>query len=99
MVNRNLNYIFSSIICLNCAVITQYISFVCSVGIDVHQKLSLMRESNSIVLLKRNRKQASCPPAEEIYVIEDDNITVPHLPTKELCTLSVDKDSMLVIFP
>ncbi|KOM38281.1 hypothetical protein LR48_Vigan03g166300 [Vigna angularis] len=64
------------------------------IGIDVHQKLSLMRESNSIVLLKRNRKQASCPPTEEIYVIEDDNINVPHLPTKELCTLSVDKDSI-----
>ncbi|XP_068485340.1 DExH-box ATP-dependent RNA helicase DExH17 isoform X3 [Phaseolus vulgaris] len=64
------------------------------IGIDVHQKLSLMRESNSIVLLKRNRKQASCAPPEKIYVIEDDNITVPHLPTKELCTLSVDKDSI-----
>ncbi|WVZ06904.1 hypothetical protein V8G54_020250 [Vigna mungo] len=64
------------------------------IGIDVHQKLSLMRESNSIVLLKRNRKQASCPPIEEIYVIEDDDTNVPHLPTKELCTLSVDKDSI-----
>jgi len=58
-----------------------------------------MRESNSIVLLKRNRKQASCPPPQEIYVIEDDNINVPHLPKKELCTLSVAKDSMLVVFP
>ncbi|RDX81475.1 DExH-box ATP-dependent RNA helicase DExH17, partial [Mucuna pruriens] len=64
------------------------------IGIDVHQKFSFMKESNSIVLLKRNRKQASCPPPEEIYVIEDDNMTVPHLPMKELCTLSEDKDSI-----
>ncbi|KAK7411205.1 hypothetical protein VNO78_02637 [Psophocarpus tetragonolobus] len=62
------------------------------IGIDVHQKLSFIRESNSIVLLKRGRKQACCPPPEEIYVIEDDIITVPHLPTKELSTLSEDKD-------
>eukprot|EP00256_Glycine_max_P067259 XP_025981854.1 DExH-box ATP-dependent RNA helicase DExH17 [Glycine max] len=64
------------------------------IGIDVHQKLSFTRESNSIVLLKRNKKQASCPPPEEIYVIEDDNITVPRLPTKELCKLNEDRDSI-----
>lgn len=51
------------------------------------------------MLLKRNKKQASCPPPEEIYVIEDDNITVPRLPTKELCKLNEDRDSMSVIFP
>ncbi|KAK7395828.1 hypothetical protein VNO78_16399 [Psophocarpus tetragonolobus] len=72
--------------------VDQFSSFVHSVGIDVHQKLSFIRESNSIVLLKRGRKQACCPPPEEIYVIEDDIITVPHLPTKELSTLSEDKD-------
>lgn len=92
-------YVFSNIVCLNCAIITEFCSFVLSVGIDVHQKLSFMKESNSIVLLKRNRKEAHCPPPKEIHVIEDDDITVPHLPMKELCTLSVDKDSMLVIFP
>ncbi|TKY63226.1 ATP-dependent DNA helicase MER3-like [Spatholobus suberectus] len=64
------------------------------IGIDAHQKLSFMKESNAIVLLKRNRRPASCPPPEEIYVIEDDNMTVPHLPMKELCTLSEDKDSI-----
>nr|KYP63300.1 putative ATP-dependent DNA helicase HFM1 [Cajanus cajan] len=64
------------------------------IGIDVHQKLFFMKESNSIALLKRNRKPSSCPPPEEIYVIEDDNITVPHLPVKELCTLSENNDSI-----
>ncbi|KAK7293418.1 hypothetical protein RJT34_16283 [Clitoria ternatea] len=62
------------------------------IGIDVHQKLSCMKESDSNMLLKRNRKQAIFPPPEEGYIIEDDNKTVPHLPMKELCTLSKDKE-------
>ncbi|XP_061367857.1 DExH-box ATP-dependent RNA helicase DExH17 [Gastrolobium bilobum] len=62
------------------------------IGIDVRRKLTFMRESNSTVLLKRNRKQVSFPPPEEIYVIEDDNITVPHIPRKEPCSLSKDKE-------
>lgn len=42
--------------------------------------------------LKRSRKQASFPPPEEVYVIEDDNITVPHIPMKEISALSKDKE-------
>ncbi|KAL2320131.1 hypothetical protein Fmac_029100 [Flemingia macrophylla] len=53
-----------------------------------------MKETNSIALLKRNWKRPSCPPPEEIYVIEDDNITLPHLPVKELGTLCENNDSI-----
>ena len=61
----------------------------------------MMKEGNSNVLSKRNRKQAYFPPPEEVYVIEDD-ITVAEIPMKKPCTLSKDKEennSMLVIFP
>ncbi|KAK7273541.1 hypothetical protein RIF29_14597 [Crotalaria pallida] len=58
------------------------------IGIDVRQKLSLIKESNSNVSLKRNRKQASFNLPEEVCVIGDDNITVHHKTIKELQTLS-----------
>ncbi|KAK2361463.1 DExH-box ATP-dependent RNA helicase DExH12 [Trifolium repens] len=62
------------------------------IGIDVHQKLFFMKESNFNVILKRNRKQASFPPPEEIFVIEDDDINLTHIPQEETSTLSKDED-------
>lgn len=51
-----------------------------------------MKASNPNVILKRNRKQASFPPPEEIIVIQDDNITVPHIPEKGPSNLSKDRE-------
>ncbi|OIV97201.1 hypothetical protein TanjilG_28952 [Lupinus angustifolius] len=62
------------------------------IGIDVHQKLPLIKESNSNVLITRNRKQASFNPPKEVYVIEDDETTAPHKTTKELHTLCKDNE-------
>ncbi|KAE9605113.1 hypothetical protein Lalb_Chr10g0093731 [Lupinus albus] len=61
------------------------------IGIDVHQKLPLIKESNSNVLIRRNRKQASFNPPKEVYVI-DDETTVPHKTTKELHTFCKDNE-------
>jgi len=44
------------------------------------------------VILKRNRKQASFPPPEEIFVIEDDDRNLTHIPQEETSTLSKVKE-------
>ncbi|KAL5058416.1 hypothetical protein RYX36_030020 [Vicia faba] len=62
------------------------------IGIDVHQKLFLMKDSNSNMILKRNRKQTSFPPPEEIFVIQDDDINLTHIPQEETSTWSKDND-------
>ncbi|XP_012568774.1 DExH-box ATP-dependent RNA helicase DExH17 isoform X5 [Cicer arietinum] len=62
------------------------------IGIDVHQKLFLKKESNTNVILKRNRKQASFPPPEEIFVIDDEDINVTHIPKERTNNLSKDKE-------
>ncbi|KAI5428911.1 Sec63, variant 2 [Lathyrus oleraceus] len=62
------------------------------IGIDVHQKLFLMKEGNSNMILRRNRKQTSFPPPEEIFVIQDDDINLTHIPQEETSTWSKDKD-------
>lgn len=51
-----------------------------------------MKEISSDVILKRNRKQASFPPPEEIFVIEDDDRNLTHIPQEETSTLSKDKE-------
>ncbi|XP_009334110.2 DExH-box ATP-dependent RNA helicase DExH17 isoform X1 [Pyrus x bretschneideri] len=49
------------------------------IGIDLSQKLVLMKESNN----KRGKKPPSCPPPKEVCVIEDDAETIRQAPTKE----------------
>ncbi|XP_068336136.1 DExH-box ATP-dependent RNA helicase DExH17 [Pyrus communis] len=49
------------------------------IGIDLSQKLVLMKESNK----KRGKKPPSCPPPKEVCVIEDDAETISQAPTKE----------------
>ncbi|KAF1888971.1 hypothetical protein Lal_00039570 [Lupinus albus] len=53
------------------------------IGIDVHQKLPLIKESNSNVLIRRNRKQASfnppkelCPEGGHALEVEDDECKI-----------------------
>ncbi|KAA3476915.1 DExH-box ATP-dependent RNA helicase DExH17 isoform X3 [Gossypium australe] len=47
--------------------------FIHAVGVDLHEKLRLVKESNSNANLKRARKPAQFFAPEEVYVIEDDN--------------------------
>ncbi|KAM1239238.1 hypothetical protein ACFX13_045693 [Malus domestica] len=49
------------------------------IGIDLSQKLVLMKEGNN----KRGKKPPSCPPPKEVCVIEDDAETIRQAPTKE----------------
>ncbi|KAM1015099.1 hypothetical protein ACFX1T_044828 [Malus domestica] len=49
------------------------------IGIDLSQKLVLMKESNN----KQGKKPPSCPPPKEVCVIEDDAETIRQAPTKE----------------
>lgn len=49
------------------------------IGIDLSQKLVLMKESNN----KRGKKPPSCPPPKEVCVIEDDAEPIRQAPTKE----------------
>ncbi|PPS04848.1 hypothetical protein GOBAR_AA15815 [Gossypium barbadense] len=48
------------------------ISFIHAVGVDLHEKLLLVKESNSNANLKRARKPTQFFAPEEVYVIEDD---------------------------
>ncbi|KAK8302139.1 hypothetical protein V6Z12_D04G068100 [Gossypium hirsutum] len=43
------------------------------IGVDLHEKLLLVKESNSNANLKRARKPTQFFAPEEVYVIEDDN--------------------------
>ncbi|KAM1009380.1 hypothetical protein FF1_044829 [Malus domestica] len=49
------------------------------IGIDLSQKLVLMKEGNN----KRGKKPPSCPPPKEVCVIEDDAETIRQAPMKE----------------
>ncbi|KAJ7970807.1 DExH-box ATP-dependent RNA helicase [Quillaja saponaria] len=63
------------------------------IGIDLHQKLLLMKENTSNLNRKRNGKQPSFfPPLEELYVIEDGDETPSQVPAKEPDNLSKSKD-------
>ncbi|KAL1314782.1 hypothetical protein HN51_041606 [Arachis hypogaea] len=62
------------------------------IGIDVHEKLHMVKAGISVVPSKRNKKQGFLPPPEEVYVIEDDNITIADIPMKKLSTLNKDKE-------
>jgi ATP-dependent DNA helicase HFM1/MER3 len=54
------------------------------VGIDLHRKLLLMKESNlSMKYKQRNKQPSSFPPPEEIHIIDDNEIT-SRAPAKEL---------------
>ncbi|MED6161906.1 hypothetical protein PIB30_065217 [Stylosanthes scabra] len=62
------------------------------VGIDVHEKLHMVKERISVVPSKRNRKQGFLPPPEEVYLIEEDNVTIADIPMKKLSTLNKDEE-------
>jgi len=54
------------------------------VGIDLHRKFLLMKESNlSMKYKQRNKQPSSFPPPEEIHIIDDNEIT-SRAPAKEL---------------
>ncbi|PPD82339.1 hypothetical protein GOBAR_DD20727 [Gossypium barbadense] len=53
--------------------VDEFLSFIHAVGVDLHEKLLLVKESNSNANLKRARKPTQFFAPEEVYVIEDDN--------------------------
>lgn len=73
-----------------------FFGFICTVGIDVRQRIPLIKESNSYVQLQRNRKPPSFPSPKELHVIDDDDIVEPQ---KLIEGQSKNEtDSMLVSF-
>ncbi|KAL5793217.1 hypothetical protein ACOSP7_001811 [Xanthoceras sorbifolium] len=70
------------------------------IGIDLHQKLLMVNESNSKLNYKRGSKQPSFfPPPEEVCVIEDENGTSAHTPARKLKNLdSRREDSSMPSF-
>ncbi|KHG23391.1 putative ATP-dependent DNA helicase HFM1 [Gossypium arboreum] len=52
--------------------VDEFLSFIHAVGVDLHEKLLLVKESNSNANLKRARKPTQFFAPEEVYVIEDD---------------------------
>ncbi|PPS04863.1 hypothetical protein GOBAR_AA15796 [Gossypium barbadense] len=70
-----LSLLLSSIllISLGCSRVDEFLSFIHAVGVDLHENLQLVKESNSNANLKHARRPAQFFALEEVYVIEDDN--------------------------
>ncbi|KAI4306649.1 hypothetical protein L6164_029909 [Bauhinia variegata] len=68
------------------------------IGIDIHQKVLLNKENNSNIHLRRKRKQpSSFPPAEEVHIIDDDDMVAPQIPIKGPSSLKKPKNEMASI--
>lgn len=72
-----------------------------AVGLDFHQKLLLMKESNPETNKNRCKQPSLFPPPGDVCVIEDESETTSYGPAEMLCNLTKSKtinNSMQVVF-